>query len=179
MAHNIEIKARIGNIAELSRKVAAIADSGPTEIAQDDTFFHCAAGRLKLRAFPDGRGELIFYRRADHQGPKESFYLISPTTSPRSLREVLSLAFGESGRVEKRRTLFLVGRTRVHLDRVKDLGEFLELEVVLSDGEPPEAGVAEAHALMERLGIDSSQLIEGAYLDLSNEARAPRKSPSA
>ncbi|MBP1602335.1 MAG: adenylate cyclase, partial [Bacteroidetes bacterium] len=63
MARNIEIKARVRNIAELTSKVAAIADSGPTEIVQDDTFFNCAAGRLKLRAFPDGRGELIFYRR--------------------------------------------------------------------------------------------------------------------
>ncbi len=171
MARNVEIKARIENIAELTRRVATIADSGPVDIVQDDTFFNCPAGRLKLRAFPDGRGELIFYRRADHQGPKESFYLISPTTSPRSLREILSLALGEAGKVEKRRTLFLVGRTRVHLDLVKGLGEFIELEVVLSDGEPAEAGIAEAHALMERLGIDSPQLVEGAYVDLLNKAR--------
>ncbi len=170
MARNIEIKARIDSIAELAHKVATIASSGPTEIVQDDTFFECNAGRLKLRAFPDGRGELIYYRRADHQGPKESFYLISPTTSPSSLREILSLALGEAGRVEKRRTLFLVGRTRVHLDLVKDLGEFLELEVVLNDGESSQAGIAEAQALMERLGIDPSQLIECAYLDLLNHA---------
>jgi predicted adenylyl cyclase CyaB len=168
MARNIEIKARIDSIAELARKVAAIASSGPTEIVQDDTFFECDAGRLKLRAFPDGRGELIFYRRADHNGPRESFYLISPTLAPSSLREILSLALGEAGRVEKRRTLFLVGRTRVHLDRVKDLGEFLELEVVLNDGESSQAGIAEAQALMERLGIDPSQLVECAYLDLLN-----------
>jgi predicted adenylyl cyclase CyaB len=176
MARNIEIKARIANTAELTRKLAAIADSGPAEIVQDDTFFNCSAGRLKLRAFPDGRGELILYRRADCEGPKESFYLISPTTSPCSLREILSLALGEAGRVAKRRTLFLIGRTRVHLDLVKDLGEFLELEVVLSDGEPPEAGIAEVRALMERLGIDSSQLIEGAYVDLLNKSGASRKS---
>jgi len=179
MARNIEIKARVRNIAELTSKVAAIADSGPTEIVQDDTFFNCAAGRLKLRAFPDGRGELIFYRRADQHGPKESFYLISPTLSPGSLREVLSLAYEQSGSVEKRRTLFLVGRTRVHLDQVRGLGEFLELEVVLSDGEPPEAGIAEAHALMDQLGINPSQLIEGAYVDLLMAERELRKSPSA
>ena len=169
MARNIEIKARIKSIAELTCRVAAVADLGPTEIVQDDTFFNCGAGRLKLRVYPDGRGELIFYRRADQHGPKESFYLISPTLSPGSLREILSLACGQSGRVEKRRTLFLVGRTRVHLDQVKDLGEFLELEVVLNEGEPPEAGIAEAHALMEQLGIESSQLIEDAYVDILSE----------
>jgi len=169
MARNIEVKARIRSVAELARKVEAIADSGPTEIIQDDTFFNCDTGRLKLRSFPDERGELIFYRRADRLGPKESFYLISPTLSPCSLREILSRALGQSGRVEKRRTLFLIGRTRIHLDQVKGLGDFLELEVVLNDGEPPEAGIAEARALMERLGIEPSQLIEGAYVDLLNK----------
>ena len=170
MARNIEIKARIDSLAELARKVAAIATSGPTEILQDDTFFNCETGRLKLRAFPDGHGELIFYRRADQQGPKESFYLICFTPSSRLLREILSLAFGQSGRVEKHRTLFLVGRTRVHLDEVRGLGEFVELEVVLDDEESADAGIAEAQALMERLEIDPSRLIEGAYGDLLEEA---------
>lgn len=175
MARNIEIKARVDSIAELARKVAAIASSSRTELVQDDTFFECDAGRLKLRAFPDGHGELIYYRRSDVPGPKESFYLISPTPSPDSLREILTHALGQCGRVEKRRTLFFVGRTRVHLDQVKGLGEFLELEVVLKDGEPLEAGIAAAHALMKELGIDPSQLIEGAYVDLLSKAGAPRK----
>ncbi|MCY1506240.1 putative adenylyl cyclase CyaB [compost metagenome] len=68
--------------------------------------------------------------------------------------------------MRKQRRLFLVGRTRVHLDRVEGLGEFLELEVVLQDGEPAEAGVAEAHALMARLGVAEDQLVQGAYVDL-------------
>ena len=78
----------------------------------------------------------------------------------------LSLAYGQIGRIRKYRTLFLVGRTRVHLDRVEGLGHFLELEVVLVDDEPADAGVREAGELMDRLGIQPEQLIEGAYLDL-------------
>jgi adenylate cyclase class IV len=54
----------------------------------------------------------------------------------------------------------------VHLDDVKDLGQFLELEVVLEDGEPMEAGVAEANRLMARLGVEQAQLVRGAYVDL-------------
>ena len=105
-------------------------------------------------------------RRPDQAGPKESFYLISPTSVPGALRESLSLALGQAGRIVKARTLFVVGRTRVHLDRVKGLGEFLELEVILSEDEPEAVGVEEAGALMQRIGIDRSQLIEGAYVDL-------------
>ncbi|HEV7837242.1 MAG TPA: class IV adenylate cyclase [Gemmatimonadaceae bacterium] len=166
MPRNIEIKARIESVQALAPKAAAIADEGPIEIVQDDTFFRCEAGRLKLRAFSKAAGELVFYRRADQQGPKESFYLRSPTSAPDTLRESLSHAYGQAGRVQKHRTLFLVGRTRVHLDNVKDLGHFLELEVVLDEGEPAETGVHEALRLMAQLGVEPSQLIEGAYVDL-------------
>ena len=82
------------------------------------------------------------------------------------MRESLTLAWGQAGRVRKQRRLFIVGRTRVHLDRVEGLGEFLELEVVLQEGEPAEDGVAEAHALMAQLGIAPEQLVQGAYVDL-------------
>lgn len=166
MARNIEIKARIENVGVYVPKLAAIATSGPVELAQDDTFFNCDNGRLKLRAFSIDSGELIFYRRVNQPGPKESFYLRSPTSSPETLRESLSLAYGQIGRIRKYRTLFLVGRTRVHLDRVEGLGHFLELEVMLVGDEPAETGVREAGELMDQLGVQREQLIEGAYLDL-------------
>jgi adenylate cyclase class IV len=166
MARNIEIKTRVDSIEEIEPKVRTLADGGPIVIAQDDTFFTCEQGRLKLRVFAADAGELIFYRRANQRGPKESFYIISPTTSPDSLREALALAYGHTGRVRKTRTLYLVGRTRIHLDRVDDLGDFVELEVVLREDESPQNGVAEAEALMAALGIDCTQLIEGAYADL-------------
>ncbi len=46
------------------------------------------------------------------------------------------------------------------------MGNFLELEVVLDEHEPFEAGVREAHELMAQLFVEPSQLIEGAYVDL-------------
>jgi adenylate cyclase class IV len=166
MARNVEIKARIESIHSIFPRAAALADGGPVEIAQDDSFFACSNGRLKLRAFSSDKGELIFYRRADQSGPKESFYIISPTTSPDTLRESLSLAYGLVGRLRKNRILFLAGRTRIHLDRVEGLGDFLELEVVLADGESVEAGEAVARDFMKKLDIQPVQLIEGAYVDL-------------
>jgi predicted adenylyl cyclase CyaB len=166
MPRNVEIKARIESVASLRPRAAAIADHGPTEIAQDDTFFACDTGRLKLRAFADGTGELIFYRRADQQGPKASFYLLSRTAEAGALRELMTQACGVTGRVRKDRTLYLAGQTRIHLDEVAGLGSFLELEVVLEDGESVEAGVRTAHEIMAKLGVHTSQLVEGAYVDL-------------
>lgn len=166
MARNVEIKARVDNLAVLEPLAAALSGQEPVILDQDDTFFTCTHGRLKLRAFGDGTGELIFYRRSDEAGPKESFYAISPTDSPDTLRQTLTLAYGAIGRVKKHRTVFMAGRTRIHLDRVEGLGDFVELEVVLRDGESLDAGSEEARTLMAGLGVAPTQLVAGAYLDL-------------
>ncbi|MFL6601676.1 MAG: class IV adenylate cyclase [Steroidobacteraceae bacterium] len=171
MSRNVEIKARITSVEALLTKVKAIADQGPFEIRQDDTYFACNTGRLKLRMFSKGEGELIYYRRADRQAPKESFYLRSPTTAPEVLRESLTMAYGQTGHVEKHRTLFLAGRTRIHLDRVAGLGHFLELEVVLEEHESSEVGAREANELLGKLGVAQAQLIEGGYLNLLRGAQ--------
>jgi predicted adenylyl cyclase CyaB len=166
MARNIEIKARVGSLVEVAKRAASIADQGPIELYQDDTFFASPNGRLKLRTFPDNQGDLIFYQRSDATGPKTSHYFISKTVEADRLGQVMSLALPVVGRVRKQRTLYLVGRTRVHLDRVEGLGEFVELEVVLADGESADIGTAQAHALLEQLGITQQQLVAGAYVDL-------------
>jgi adenylate cyclase class IV len=168
MARNVEIKARIDSVeAMLPRaRARAMADGPEVLIEQDDTFFACAHGRLKLRDFGDGSGELIHYERAHAEGPKLSDYVRVPTSDPAALRETLSRAHGVIGRVRKTRWLLLVGQTRVHLDRVHSLGDFMELEVVLRDDQSAQDGEAIAEALMDRLGIERDQRLAGAYLDL-------------
>jgi adenylate cyclase class IV len=169
MARNIEIKARIDSVEALLPAARAVAAGEAQRIDQDDTFFACASGRLKLRDFGDGHGELIHYQRADAAGPKTSDHVRSSTDDPASLREALARALGIQGRVRKRRWLLMCGRTRIHLDRVESLGDFLELEVVLHEAESEAEGIAEANALMAALGIDPARLVCGAYLDLLRE----------
>jgi adenylate cyclase class IV len=169
MARNVEIKARITSARLLEPQVRALADQGPFDIAQDDSFFAATQGRLKLREFADGHGELIAYDRVDATGPKVSSYQIAQTGDPTALRAVLQQALGITGRVRKQRRLYLSGRTRLHLDCVEGLGDFLELEVVLAEGEPVEAGEREAAALLAALGIDPAQHLAVAYVDLLAE----------
>lgn len=166
MARNVEIKARIDDFSALYAKIALLADAAPDLIDQDDTFFVCPHGRLKLRKLAADRGELIFYQRADRAGPKTSFYSLSATADPDGLRETLTLAYGSAGRVIKQRTLFLIGQTRLHLDRVEHLGDFIEFEVVLEEHESEARGVAIAEDLLERLGIQRQELVDQAYVDL-------------
>lgn len=166
MSRNVEIKASVGDLAPIEARARAIATRGPEDLAQDDTFFACANGRLKLRELADGRGELIHYVRGDEAGPKVSDYTIAPTSAPADLRETLARAFGILGRVTKKRRLYVMDRTRIHLDQVDGLGTFVELEVVLGEKESAQDGRAVASDVMRKLGIGEEQLVTGAYLDL-------------
>ena len=166
MARNVELKAKIEQIEALVPTITSLAETGPFELSQHDTFFNCSTGKLKLRAFSPSSGELIFYQRPQLNGPKLSLYHISPTKDPDSLRNTLALAYGILGTVQKLRTLYLLGNTRIHLDRVDGLGDFLELEVVLANNQSISSGESIALELMARIGILPGQLVSDSYLEL-------------
>jgi adenylate cyclase len=165
MPRNIEIKARIADWEATSRAAARLADGPPQLLRQEDHFYRTTRGRLKLRSVND-RTELIFYERPDVSGPKESQYLVLPIPEPQTARRLLELVHGCRGVVRKERWLYRSGQTRIHLDRVENLGDFIELEVVLRDDQSAEYGEAIARRMMAELGIAPQQLVEGAYIDL-------------
>jgi adenylate cyclase len=166
MPSNIEIKARLRDPAGTRALVEKLSNTPAETIEQHDTFFPNPHGRLKLRQFSPGAGELIFYTRADIAGTKQSDYAIAPTSAPEHLRAVLSAALGVEQTVTKTRLLFRVGQTRIHLDSVVDLGSFIELEVVLGADQPPEEGHRIAQELMSVLDIRESDLLDCAYADM-------------
>ena len=86
MPSNIEIKARAEDFARKRELAERLADGPPETIRQQDTFFPCASGRLKLRRLAADRGELIAYRRDDVAGTKQSDYLLYRTAEPEALR---------------------------------------------------------------------------------------------
>lgn len=166
MPSNIEIKARAADPARKRELAERLAQTPPSVLQQCDTFFPCANGRLKLRELSATEGELIFYRRPNTFGPRQSDYSIHPTKSPASLRALLTAALGIGTVVIKTRLLYLVGQTRIHLDSVDGLGWFVELEVVLAPGQSAEEGSRVARELMSALEIDQADLIDRAYGDL-------------
>lgn len=170
MNRNVEIKAQLTESQfEQARQAASqLASSAPQQLIQTDTFFNCTHGRLKLRQFGDGSGELIFYQRPDAGGAKTSDYLRSPIENHEALRDVLAGSLGIRGVVRKKRILYLVQQTRIHLDEVESLGKFLELEVVLAATDSVFDGEQIIKQLLGQLGITSGQLVAGAYMDLLN-----------
>jgi predicted adenylyl cyclase CyaB len=166
MPSNIEIKARLRDFDDIRRRAEELSDAPGEIIPQEDTFFNTPQGRLKLRVLSKDEGQLIYYRRPDQEGPKRSDYHISRTSDPENLKRVLELAYGIRGIVRKTRYLYLVGQTRVHLDDVEGLGRFMELEVVMGEAQSDAEGQAIAEGLMNALGVERSDLLEGAYMDL-------------
>jgi len=155
-------------VATLGERTRRSPTKGPIEIHQDDTFFRCDAGRLKLRTFANGEGELIFYRRSDQEGPQRVLLHSDADAAPNSLREALSLAYGQKAAYVSK-GLCISRSNAHHLDIVENLGHFLEIEVVLREMSSQRPVFREAEELMQRLGVSPSQLIDRAYVDLLAE----------
>ena len=166
MPANVEIKARVHDPGTLRTRITQAAGGTARVLRQTDVFFHAPRGRLKLRLCEGAPAELIYYDRETARGPKLSRYHVARTDAGEALRALLAAALGERGTVRKQRELWIVERTRIHLDQVEGLGAFLELEVVLQPGEPAARGQRIAREWMERLGVEGVDLVEAAYIDL-------------
>jgi predicted adenylyl cyclase CyaB len=167
MPKNVEIKARLTNFERVRETARRLSGNDPELLDQHDVFFASRNGRVKLRIFPDGTGELIEYHRPDTADIKTSSYRLAKTPDALTLRDILTnMGAMVTGEVRKRRLLYLIGQTRVHVDRVERLGDFLELEVVLRDDQSESDGSAITRDLMRAFGIDNGSLVAGAYVDL-------------
>jgi predicted adenylyl cyclase CyaB len=166
MPANVEIKARVGNFAHLCSLAEALSGAPGALLHQEDTFFHTSQGRLKLRTVSPEQGELIYYERHDRAGPKTSHYEIAPTYQPLRLAATLTAALGVRGVVRKQRLVFILGQTRVHLDKVEDLGTFIEFEWLMQPGQTVQEGQRVVSDLMRQFDIADQDLVPQAYIDL-------------
>jgi predicted adenylyl cyclase CyaB len=162
---NIEIKARINDFEKVKKIIEDIC-SIPIEIEQqEDTFFNTTHGRLKLRE-SDSESAIMYYNRPNSHEPKQSDIALSLIDNPNTLKTVLDKSIGIRGIVYKKRILYKYEQTRIHLDDVKGLGKFIELEVILKPDQTSGDGELIAYKLMDKFGIQKSDLIDVAYIDL-------------
>ncbi|XP_037808784.1 uncharacterized protein LOC119601719 [Lucilia sericata] len=157
---NIEIKARIGSDEEFEKRVTIakkLTNSNGELIVQRDVFFNSQSGRFKLRYLqPPARSQLVYYDRPDVAGPKLSKFNKTELDEPKVMEKILT---------QKKRYLFMYERTRIHLDKVEDLGNFMEFEVCLLPEQTIEEGQAVADKLIKEFGIKTEDLMTGAYFD--------------
>jgi predicted adenylyl cyclase CyaB len=163
---NIEIKARCNDLVVAEKAVLAAGAVFKTVLQQKDTYFNTENGRLKLREIAGGTNQLIFYKRANMAGPRNSEYSIYTTEAVDTLKTMLEDALSISVVVEKQRKLILYDEVRVHLDQVKGLGSFLELEGVVDAQADYNSVRSKVDYLMDVLAITENDLISLSYSDL-------------
>ncbi len=163
---NIELKARCEDFHRLREACRSLGAESQEPDRQLDTYFRVAYGRLKLRESLLSGAELIFYNRADFAGPRESHWETCPVDNADEIKTILKKALGVRAVVAKRREVFVVGNVRVHLDKVQDLGGFVELEGIVDD--PSELSVVdnEVRRMQQALEIDNRSLLKESYSDL-------------
>src|SRR5918911_5703523 len=169
MAHprrNVELKARDPDPGRSVERCMALGAEDRGELRQRDTYFAAPHGRLKLREQEPGGAELIAYERADTAQARESRYRIAPVAEPDALRDALDAALGTTVVVDKRRRLFLWQGVRIHLDRVDELGAFVELEGVAPAGSDLAREAELVARLREELDIRDEAIESGSYADL-------------
>jgi adenylate cyclase class 2 len=167
MTHlNVEIKARTSRKAEIKAYLEAQGADFKGIDHQEDTYFQVPEGRLKLR---EGNIEnsLIFYRRTDQKGPKDSHVsLYHPLPDP-ALKAVLSEALGVKKVVKKSRAIYFIDNVKFHLDEVEGLGQFVEIEAIDLDGNiGRETLLEQCEAYLKAFGIGQDDLMEQSYSDM-------------
>ena len=164
MPLNIEIKANCKNPEKALEilKMAGAEYKGCDH--QVDTYFVVPEGRLKLR---EGKIEnnLIFYRRNDQAGPKRSEVILYPASKNPGLKKILAEVNGIKVVVDKQRNILFLGNVKFHVDEVKELGSFIEIEAIGEQGQEDQLN-SQCRNYMEILGIVEEDLVNDSYSDI-------------
>ena len=163
---NVEIKARLSN----PDRVRSILQERKADFKgidhQIDTYFNVPKGRLKLR---EGNIEnaLIHYQRSNQAGPKKSEVILYKSAPGSSLKSLLEAANGVLAIVNKQRGIYFIDNVKFHIDQVKQLGSFVEIEAIDKDGTKSEQELYEqCKYYIELFEINEEDLIEVSYSDL-------------
>lgn len=163
---NIEIKARCAN----QEKIRSILESKKADFKgvdrQVDTYFKVNSGRLKLR---EGNIEnhLIYYERENISGPKQSSTILFGSDPKSSLKEILLRSLGRLVVVDKKREIYFIDNVKFHLDNVRDLGTFVEIEAIDTDRKTgKEKLLKQCGYYLKLFGIKKVDLLADSYSDM-------------
>lgn len=166
MPLNVEIKAHSDRALAIKQILEAQNARFVGEDHQIDTYFKVAHGRLKLR---EGNIEnaLIHYKRSNQSGPKTSEVLLYTSKPKSNLKAILEAALGVLVVVDKVRAIYFIDNVKFHVDQVKELGSFVEIEAIDKDGSIGQATLQEqCNHYMNLLGIEQNDLVAVSYSDL-------------
>lgn len=163
---NVEIKAKCVDPQRVRRILREQNHRFIGEDHQIDTYFNVPNGRLKLR---EGSIEnaLIHYMRSNQAGPKKSEVLLYKSQPESLLKSLLVQALGILVVVDKRREIYFIDNVKFHIDRVENLGTFLEIEAISNNDAKTEQELYEqCRFYINLLGIQEQDLLTDSYSDM-------------
>ncbi len=166
MADLIEIKARSDRQDFFRKKLLEYNADFKGMDHQIDTYFNVPNGRLKLR---EGNIEnhLIHYHRKNQKGPKHSLVTLYASEPKSSLKKILKDSLGILIVVDKKREIYFIDNVKFHIDIVKGLGTFVEIEAIDRDGSISKEKLQEQCECYIRLfEINPEDLVDVSYSDL-------------
>jgi adenylate cyclase class 2 len=161
---NFEFKARLKNEQHIRATLKRLRARFLGRDRQVDTYFRVPQGRLKVR---EGRLEnaLIFYKRADASRPRRATIDLMLLPRRNSVRSILKNALKVLTVVDKRREIYFVGNVKIHLDRVRGLGRFVEVEAITHRGDLRRIR-AQARKFQKLFRIARADIVPQSYSDL-------------
>lgn len=159
MAQNLEIKIKVENLKQITNLIEQLGAVYSELLKQKDTYYKNDAGLLKLRN-TNREFQLIKYNRDEINPDRWSDYELLFITGD-NVEDYLASLFEIEAIVEKERELYLFNNTRIHLDNVKGLGQFLELETVVRTSQ--EEAKTEFEKVLAALKIDINKQIKTSY----------------
>jgi adenylate cyclase, class 2 len=167
MSHlNIEIKAKSCNQEAIREILQSLQADFRGVDHQVDTYFNVSHGRLKLR---EGNIEnnLIHYLRENKEGPKQADIILFKSDPASTLKEILIKALGILVTVDKEREIYFIGNVKFHIDKVKELGTFVEIEAIDAEGNIGKEKLYEqCRYYLDIFRISPEDMISVSYSDL-------------
>lgn len=161
MALNLELKIKTPSHSSIIKKMRKPDYKFIGELKQKDVYYKVKKGLLKLR-IENGEFTLIKYMR-DEKGKRWSNYYLLKLIGDNP-EKYLGTIFRIDSVVEKKRKLYMFKNTRIHLDSVKGLGNFLELESVVTGSR--KTSEKEFYQVVNDLNLDLSGQIRASYKKL-------------
>jgi len=163
---NIEIKVRNQNPEKVRRILKSRNALYKGKYHQKDTYFKISHGRLKLREVQTDTF-LIFYDRENKKGPKKSKVMMFRAVPDSSLKLILMKALEVLVVVEKQREIYFINNVKVHIDDVKGLGSFIEIEAADNKGSFTDKELLnQCKSFLNLFEIHYENLISCSYSDL-------------
>lgn len=161
MPQNLEIKVKLTSFNKVKEVLKQIGAVETALLEQKDVYYKHKPALLKLRC-ENERTQLIQYKREESKTDRFSDYTYIEL--PRDAEKFLNGVLQVEAVVEKTRELYLYKNTRIHLDKVKGLGNFLELETLVLNGKADAR--KRFNELTALLGLDTKSQLLCSYRDL-------------